>query len=186
VAGVGGDDVLGQGVVLVQLAQQRREPEYFAGFRADRPLGEHDAGAVGDRGQQVRDQAVVCGRAAYRLAPTAISSARTSPAAAGTGMRDWSRNGASRGGKESRQSLVLAGTLLRPAQRHAPRPHRDAIATNPVTPPVTVRTRPPRSRDPACPATLLRTVTETRRQRLHAASAGTSRLPGAITPGDPA
>jgi hypothetical protein len=68
VPGVGDDDVPGQEVVLVQLPQQRRELGDLAGFRADEPLGEHGPGAVGDGGQQVRDEAVVPGRAADRLA----------------------------------------------------------------------------------------------------------------------
>ena len=56
------------GIVLVQLPQQRRELRDLVGLRADQPLGEHDPGAVGDGGQQVRDEAVVPGRAADRLA----------------------------------------------------------------------------------------------------------------------
>ena len=68
VAGVGGDDVAGQRVVPVQREQQRRELRHLVRLRAGQPSGEHDAGAVGDGGQQVRDQAVLAGRAAHGLA----------------------------------------------------------------------------------------------------------------------
>ena len=66
--GVGSDDVPGQAVVPVQVAQQRRELRDFVRLGADEPLGQHDPGAVRDGGQQVRDEAVRAGRSADRLA----------------------------------------------------------------------------------------------------------------------
>ena len=69
--------------------------------------------------------------AAASAAARRASSPRASAASAGTGMRDLTGNGASRHGKRYRQSLVLAGTPLPRAQRHAPRPQRDGTGTTP-------------------------------------------------------
>ena len=60
------------------------------------------------------------------------NSARASAAAAGTGMRDWTRNGASGAEKRHQQSLVLAGTPLPSAPRRAPRQQRDATGIKPA------------------------------------------------------
>jgi hypothetical protein len=94
VAGVGGDDVPGQRIVLVQVTQQRREPGDLVRLGADEVLGQHGPGAVRGGGQQVRDQAVVPGRAAHGLA---VDRDRGQRARAGQRERDGA--GARAGGQ---------------------------------------------------------------------------------------
>lgn len=108
VAGVGGDDVPGQQVVLVQAAQQRRELRHLVRLRPDEPFGEHGPGAVDGGGQQVRDEPVRAGRAAHRLA---VHCDRGQPARPGQGERD--RTGV-RAARQVRPGM--AGQCLR-AQR---------------------------------------------------------------------
>jgi hypothetical protein len=78
VLGAGGDDVPGQRVVAVQFCQQRREFGDLVGLGADRPLGQHEAGAVGGGGQQVRD-ITPSGPAAPRTALPSTAMAGSQP-----------------------------------------------------------------------------------------------------------